>query len=278
MLQSVLGDKVGQILQVATLRLKEDRYSRSRQHAVSDNIVVGNTHLFYHPMADHVRAIQAYTVCQQLDKIRRQSKGTTMQEPPIPFILCGDLNSDPLSGAMRLLLHRQVEADHFETWKHLHSYTWNMGEQEYMVDHGYVGHDVNASSDPTFMDEAFEDAHQEPHDIIETSSKTMGLSAPPCIQLPQSISKLISGYRQIPEFTNYATDFCETLDYILASEPNDKQLIGFEALDEAAPCPTSREMKDYIAMPNEFMPSDHVSLVCDLQWKRSERILTPENT
>jgi hypothetical protein len=152
-----------------------------------------------------------------------------------------------------------------------------MGEQEYMVDHGYVGHDVDARSDPTFMDEAFEDAHQEPDDIIESSSNFMGLAAP-CIQLPENIPKFISGYPQLPAFTNYATDFCETLDYILASGPNDEQPIGFEALDKAAPCPSSREMKDYIAMPNEFMPSDHVSLVCDLQWTRSERMPLPKNT
>jgi hypothetical protein len=47
----VVREKVGQILQVATLRLKN-------QNGKAKSLVVGNTHLFYHPMADHIRAIQ----------------------------------------------------------------------------------------------------------------------------------------------------------------------------------------------------------------------------
>jgi hypothetical protein len=47
----VVRKKVGQILQVATLRLKN-------QNGKAESLVVGNTHLFYHPMADHIRAIQ----------------------------------------------------------------------------------------------------------------------------------------------------------------------------------------------------------------------------
>lgn len=47
----VVREKVGQILQVATLRLKN-------QNGKAESLVVGNTHLFYHPMADHIRAIQ----------------------------------------------------------------------------------------------------------------------------------------------------------------------------------------------------------------------------
>ena len=31
--------------------------------------------------------------------------------------------------------------------------------------------------------------------------------------------------------------------------------------------PTREDVEKYVAMPNECMPSDHVSLVCDLKWR-----------
>jgi 2',5'-phosphodiesterase len=261
-LQHVTRDKVGQVLQVATLRLKDT-------HGRSDRLVIGNTHLFYHPMADHIRVMQAYATCRQIDEVRREGGSPSeSSSPPCPLILCGDLNSDPLSGAVRLLLHRQVEADHFETWKNLYEYSWDKGEHDFLMDHGFVGNQVNAKHDPIYVDESFQDANEEQAEV-DTEHDDPSNGGPPKIELPPCFPNLISGYVEIPEFTNYAVDFTETLDYILASEPDaSEQVVGFEAW-AAAPVPTSLVMKkEYVAMPNEFMPSDHVSIVCDLTWKQ----------
>jgi mRNA deadenylase 3'-5' endonuclease subunit Ccr4 len=257
-LQSVTRDKVGQVLQVVTLRLKD-------KHGRSDRLVIGNTHLFYHPMADHIRVMQAYAICRQMDEVRR---GAPSKSSPCPLIICGDLNSDPLSGTLRLLLHREVESDHFETWKNLYEYSWDKGEHVFLMDHGFVGNEVNAKHDPVYVDESFRDAKQEEEEEagVDTEHEDPSHGGPPKIELPPCFPNLISGYVEIPEFTNYAVDFTETLDYILASEPASEEGVGFEA-SAAAPVPTSLEMKDYVAMPNEFMPSDHVSIVCDLKWK-----------
>jgi mRNA deadenylase 3'-5' endonuclease subunit Ccr4 len=247
-LSQVIRKKVGQVLQIAELRLRST--SRSGQPT---RIVVGNTHLFYHPLADHIRAMQAWIVCRQMDIVRRRHGA------PCPLLLCGDFNSGPLSGAVHLLLERKVGPEHRDTWKHLRDYEWEMGDQDFLLEHGYIGNDVDTGT-PIFEEEAFEDARQclDPEDD--------GLDDLKRIRLPPSFPTLVSGYPEIPEFTNFAIDFKETLDYILASKPSETELYGLTPKD-AAPTPTTEMMKPYAAMPNEFMPSDHVSLVCDFKWQ-----------
>lgn len=259
-LRKVIREKVGQVLQVATLTLRSENRFAHGSNKKPEKLVVGNTHLFYHPMADHIRAMQAYVVCKQLDTIRRSQKGSCRP----PLIMCGDFNSNPMAGAVRVFLERRLGSDHFETWKHLHKYTWEMGDYEFMVEHGYVGNDAETGTEPTYEEEAFVDAMEyEESDVDDESDDAI---VPPPLVLPRIFPNLFSGYREMPEFTNLAVDFEETLDYILASEPSDMDPFGFVP-KRSAIMPTASEVKQYVAMPNEFMPSDHVSLVCDLEWK-----------
>jgi mRNA deadenylase 3'-5' endonuclease subunit Ccr4 len=255
-LSRVVRDKVGQVLQVAELRL------RSTSHSSSDHpsrIVVGNTHLFYHPLADHIRAMQAWIVCRQMDTVRR------LHGTPCPLLLCGDFNSGPLSGVAHLLLERKVGPEDRETWKHLRDYVWDMGDPDFLVEHGYIGNALDSGT-PVYQDEAFEDAHQD-LDAEDDELDELKLSQPPQIRLPPSFPTLVSGYPEMPEFTNFAVDFEETLDYILASKSSEAEPYGLAPKD-SAPTPTAEMLKTYVAMPNEFMPSDHVSLVCDFKWQR----------
>ena len=122
-LRRIAREKTGQILQVANLTLKNPRDDATNANAASKpkRMILANTHLFYHPMADHIRAMQAYVVCKKIDEVRRQDGSD-----PYPLVLCGDLNSDPLSGAVQLLFTRAVDSHH-ETWKHLHDYRWAVG-------------------------------------------------------------------------------------------------------------------------------------------------------
>ncbi len=80
----------------------------------------------------------------------------------------------------------------------------------------------------------------------------------------------VYGYNDMPEFTNYAIDLAETLDYVIASSPSYDEEVGFDVVS-SAPVPTKLEMKEYGAMPNENMPSDHVSIACDFKWKGFEK-------
>ncbi len=60
------------------------------------------------------------------------------------------------------------------------------------------------------------------------------------------------------------------MDYVLASEPSEDEPFGFKQI-RSAPMPTEEDIKKYVAMPNECMPSDHVAIICDLEWKKFPR-------
>ena len=60
------------------------------------------------------------------------------------------------------------------------------------------------------------------------------------------------------EFTHHVEGFIGILDYIFHSE-NDFEVI------QTAPLPTIAFMPD--PLPTGEIPSDHISLVCDLKWR-----------
>jgi 2',5'-phosphodiesterase len=217
-LRSVVTEKLGHVVQIATLTLKDASCGPKK-------LVVSNTHLFFHSMGHHIRLLQLFVICHRLEKERQGH----------PLLFCGDFNSTPHSGGVRLLLERIVAPDHHSAWKHLDTFSW---EDE---DHG----------------EATEGSG------ISSSTRT-----PPTIRLPDSFPILQSGYAEFPVFTHYILDFCGTLDYILSSQPSETEPYGLVG-ERCAPMPSKAEIEKHVAMPNECWPSDHVSLVCDLKFQQS---------
>ncbi|PRD32059.1 UNVERIFIED_CONTAM: Pde12 [Trichonephila clavipes] len=65
-----------------------------------------------------------------------------------------------------------------------------------------------------------------------------------------------------PEYTNYTQDFHGCLDYIFYSKNN------LEVTD-VVPMPNHEHVTAQVALPNDYFPSDHIALVCTLQWKNS---------
>ncbi|XP_045511481.1 2',5'-phosphodiesterase 12 [Colias croceus] len=64
-------------------------------------LIVGNTHLYFHPDADHIRLIQGGIVIHWLQTILKLLQ-TEHTDKRISIILCGDFNSDPSSGIYKL--------------------------------------------------------------------------------------------------------------------------------------------------------------------------------
>jgi len=166
-------------------------------------------------MASHIRCMKMLMACRQLQIEHWENEHC-------PIIFCGDLNSHPNSGVMKLMLNRQLCKDNGKTWKHLCSYQWSAGAIE---EGGGMHHDVEAID----------------------------------LEFPSSFPNFMSAYENMPEFTHYIEAFVCTLDYILVTN-------NFE-LDKSGATPKREDIEKYIAMPNESMPSDHVSLVADLKWK-----------
>jgi mRNA deadenylase 3'-5' endonuclease subunit Ccr4 len=207
-LNEMLRERLGHVLQTATLTRRDDQRK----------VVVGNTHLYFHPMASHVRLLQLYACLHQMQVDRHGH---------FPVVFCGDLNSSPTSGAVKLLFDRIVSpssgvTDQGTTWKHLHTFSW---AREY------------------------KDPSEYPNDSLEI----------PIMRLPDSFPVLCSGYNEMPKYTHYTHNFAATLDYIFVSQDVLKPVTW-------ATMPSEEVLTRHVAMPSEVLPSDHVCLVCDLEW------------
>ncbi|XP_033228631.1 2',5'-phosphodiesterase 12 [Belonocnema kinseyi] len=80
----------------------------------SEILVVGNTHLYFHPNADHIRLLQGFYVVTYISDVARRTK----EEHPdcnVSIILCGDFNSVPECGIYRLMTSKFVPDD-FIDW------------------------------------------------------------------------------------------------------------------------------------------------------------------
>ena len=222
-LRDVLFERLGHILQ--TIALTDRRTGRK--------VVVGNTHLFYHPMASHIRCLKALIACRQLDLERRSHGGNGDGGENCDVLLCGDFNSHPRSGVMKLLLDRYLRSDNGRTWSHLSSYSWEDRWDGDAVPVDGDGHCGGQSCD-------------EEVGAID-------------LALPPTFPRLRCAHAgNPPEFTHHVGDFVCTLDYVLVSD-------GFD-VERTASTPSRDAVEVYTTMPNEVMPSDHFSLVADLRW------------
>ena len=203
-------------------------------------------------MADHVRAIQAFAVAKKIDEIRRQNQRGGGGSFPDPFILCGDLNSDPLSGACQLLNTRTLAPDHHDCWKYLHSYKWDVEDEDVneMVDSGSTAEERRKSHGTNDDEEPTGDRRPAPT-----------LATPPRIELPDSFPNLRSGCQPDPVFTQFSLKFAETLDYVLASQISDRDGSGFSP-EGSAPMPALKDIEAMVSMVGIFIVEPSRSHAC----------------
>jgi 2',5'-phosphodiesterase len=74
-------------------------------------LVVGNTHLYFSPNADHIRLIQVEMCRVELEKVRREVE----EEYPgnkVTVMLCGDFNSTPPFGVLEYLTGGLIGENH----------------------------------------------------------------------------------------------------------------------------------------------------------------------
>ncbi|GFU92227.1 2',5'-phosphodiesterase 12 [Trichonephila clavipes] len=65
----------------------------------------------------------------------------------------------------------------------------------------------------------------------------------------------------VPEYTNYTGDFIGCLDYIFYSSDILK-------VTDVVPMPKHEHVIAQVGLPSEYFPSDHIALICTLQWKK----------
>ena len=87
-------------------------------------LIVSNTHLFFHPLASHVRVLQLFAIAHQLDKERAEA-AAALANPP--FLLCGDFNSS-LTYALFLLMKHHIPKNHQNCRECLNSFQWERNQ------------------------------------------------------------------------------------------------------------------------------------------------------
>ena len=60
------------------------------------------------------------------------------------------------------------------------------------------------------------------------------------------------------DYTNYAGNFHEHLDYIFIDQSLE--------VTQVIPNPEHSEVEQHIALPSVVFPSDHIAQICDLKW------------
>ncbi|ESL08899.1 hypothetical protein TRSC58_03390 [Trypanosoma rangeli SC58] len=198
-----------------------------------EELLVGNTHLFYHANACHIRLLQAYMLLQKLNNF-------AASRPCV--LLCGDFNFTHTTGGYRLLTSGQAEAEH-HSWKKGELFYWgcdrmlNVGTEE-----TEVGEKVASSAAPATE----QVKHQTP---LEAFRET--LKAP--LQLKDAYSE--TGEKMT--WSNYTMTFREVIDYIFFAPTRLSVL-------RTVPIPPESELSENVALPNKRYPSDHLALIADL--------------
>ncbi|XP_044266635.1 2',5'-phosphodiesterase 12 [Tribolium madens] len=76
-------------------------------------LVVGNTHLYFHPDADHIRLLQGAVIIKYLEHLIDEFR-KKMENKRLSLILCGDFNSTPECGIYQLYTTGHVSEDHID--------------------------------------------------------------------------------------------------------------------------------------------------------------------
>ncbi|XP_076821644.1 2',5'-phosphodiesterase 12-like isoform X1 [Clavelina lepadiformis] len=99
-------------------------------------LVVANTHLYFHPQAQHIRLIQMEVILNIVNKKVNELQSAD-RSLNVSYMVCGDLNSKPRTGLVEYMLTGRIPANHAD---------WYSGGIE-----TYHGTDICLSHDMKFI-------------------------------------------------------------------------------------------------------------------------------
>lgn len=75
-------------------------------------VIVANTHLYFHPDADHIRLLQIGLAMRYVEDVHRKTAAElSIDVARISIIFCGDFNSVPECGIYKLMTEQRVPPD-----------------------------------------------------------------------------------------------------------------------------------------------------------------------
>lgn len=198
-------------------------------------LAVVNTHLFYHPNACHIRALQAFMLLH-LAKSLSEEVLNEEQRSTLAFVVAGDFNFTRVTGGYRLVTEGVVDESN-DCWEKGFKFWWECDKQ-------------TASEEEA---------------AAATSPST--LTGPPSAALRTRLhnpfgNRLVDSHigDTSMRWTNYAMSFKEIIDHIFFDTSQLRLL-------RTVPLPSEEEITAEIGIPSKVFPSDHVAIVADLEYK-----------
>jgi len=200
---------LGHVVQLVPLRL----------NGTDQTIVVGNTHLFFHPNASHIRVIQALAIARQAERVVGDYNGA--------FVMCGDLNSGLMNAGGELLSKRSVTRNSKRLQVDLNNYRYD-GKHEELL--------------PTVKGEN-----------DKASSAVDNWNDFPALTIPQSFPTLVSALPKYPPVTHFVPNFVGTLDHILMDSATfelvrSAPMPTLEDLNQDTGMPSSKLPSDHVSV------------------------------
>ena len=200
-------------------------------------LLVANTHLYFHPMGDHIRLLQVEISLRYLANTLQSLGERVSKDAHIAVVFCGDFNSCPCTAAYDYLLNGKVSRDHPE-WQ-----LYRMTEVP------------QCSCNHRSLNIIHEDGeHQiESYSTSDTSEEpTAGLDLKHSFNFSNSCGTRCA--------TNVTLGWTGVIDYIFidASSLNTQRVVPF---------PPAEQLTEHVALPSINFPSDHIALVTDLAWR-----------
>lgn len=214
-------------------------------------LCVANTHLYFHPMADHIRLLQVEISLRYIKARLDRFLERVGEHSKVAVAFCGDFNSCPCIAAYNYMITGSL-SKHHPDWM-----VYRMTE---------VPPCACANKPPVLGTEEGELSEEDP--LKQEQSVWIQEQSQ---QLPNTANDSFEGLDLkhsfhfknacgTEQYTNYTAGYRGVLDYIfLDSDKLD--------VEKVIPLPSHEEVTEFVALPSVYFPSDHLALVVDLKWK-----------
>nr|CAD7399154.1 unnamed protein product [Timema cristinae] len=219
-----------------------------------EQVIVGNTHLYFHPNADHIRLLQGGMTIIYLEDIFAKLLSMSTDKR-VSMVVCGDFNSTPECGVYQLFTTQFVPENCID---------WKSKEDEAMNELS-LSHSLllgSAYGTPAFtnftagfagcLDYIFYQIDQ--LEITQVCA-AYGLSQYLYSSHYQFSRPIIAAYT-----FRLGQEQHPLIHYI-------ENLLISCFLFQVVPLPSIEDVTEHTALPSVVFPSDHVALVADLRWK-----------
>lgn len=198
-----------------------------RSNDTNKMLIVANTHLYFHPDADHIRLLQMALNMKYVEFVYSQMKTKhNLNDDDLTIIFCGDFNSVPECGIYQLMTQKLVNEDCIDF----------------------------RSSKLKNEEKLFDLFHSFDFFVVDKEEAVTGVT----LRQPFDFK---SAYNPVCDlkYTNFTPLFSALIDYIFYKPSNLKVV-------QVIPPPTIAELEAFTAIPSAVAPSDHIALIADLEW------------